>query len=128
MEAARAGEHGKGFAVVAEEVRNSPSGRRLPQGHRELIEASIEQANKGGQVVERAAEGVRKVARSSRKIAENVGAIAVASNEQSRASTRSTMRRADGQGHATGRLERRGIRIGQRGTLAPVAADAMSSR
>ena len=84
VEAARAGEHGKGFAVVAEEVRNlAQRSATAAKDTTSLIETSVEQSNKGVNVVGRAAEGIEKIAEQTSGIATHVSGIASASKEQS---------------------------------------------
>jgi methyl-accepting chemotaxis protein len=84
VEAARAGEHGKGFAVVAEEVRNLAQRSAVAaKDTTALIESSVEQANKGVEVVEKAAESTKLVVKGSTEVGKNVAAIAVSSDEQS---------------------------------------------
>ena len=84
VEAARAGEHGKGFAVVAEEVRNlAQRSAAAAKDTTKLIEANMQQANRGAEAVETAATGIRRIAESAATVSERVSAIAAASNEQS---------------------------------------------
>jgi methyl-accepting chemotaxis protein len=84
VEAARAGEHGKGFAVVAEEVRNlALRSANAAKDTADLITSNVQQANKGTEVVEKAAAGLRKTAANAELVGQNVTAIASASNQQS---------------------------------------------
>jgi methyl-accepting chemotaxis protein len=84
VEAARAGEQGKGFAVVAEEVRNlAQRSADAARNTAQLISASVEQANMGADVVEKAAEGIHQIDESTGTVATHVLKIASASSEQS---------------------------------------------
>jgi methyl-accepting chemotaxis protein len=84
VEAARAGEQGKGFAVVAEEVRNlAQRSADAARNTAQLISTSVEQANLGAGVVEKAAEGIHQIDESTGSVAEHVLKIASASSEQS---------------------------------------------
>ena len=83
VEAARAGEHGKGFAVVAEEVRNLA--QRAAQAARDtsgIIGKSVEQSNRGAEVVQEAAEGLNRIREESEAVAELAREVLSASDEQ----------------------------------------------
>ena len=85
VEAARAGEHGKGFAVVADEVRSLAQRSAKAAGDTtELIETAINNAQNGAKVAKEAGDVLKDVTESSTKVANLVGEIAAASNEQSK--------------------------------------------
>lgn len=77
IEAARAGEMGKGFAVVAVEVRKLAE--RSQSAAKEIIElsnSSVAQAEQAGRLIDEIIPGIQKVA-------ETIGVIAQASEQQS---------------------------------------------
>jgi len=83
VEAARAGEHGKGFAVVADEVRNLA--QRAAQAAREtgdLIEQTVNRVGRGVELNQKTTEGFTKIGESATKVADLVGQISQASQEQ----------------------------------------------
>jgi len=84
VEAARAGQHGRGFAVVAEEVRNLAA-RSAKAAHEtaELIEGSVEKAEKGSQTADRTAVALSEIRESVTRMTDLVGEIATACQEQS---------------------------------------------
>jgi len=84
VEAARAGEQGRGFAVVASEVRGL-AGRSAEAAKeiKELITASVERVGHGTTLVDRAGETMSEVVSSIRRVADIIGEISSASNEQS---------------------------------------------
>ncbi len=83
VEAARAGEAGAGFAVVADEVRNlAMRAAEAAKNTASLIEGTLRKVRSGGDLVERANTAFGEVTRSSSKVAELIGEIAVASREQ----------------------------------------------
>ena len=84
VEAARAGEQGRGFAVVASEVRNlaqrSASAAKEIKG---LIDDSVGKVDEGGRLVDRAGQTMSEVVASVQKVAEIMGEITQASEQQS---------------------------------------------
>jgi len=84
VEAARAGEQGRGFAVVAGEVRNLA--QRSADAAKEikvLINASVEQVEKGTDLVDKAGATMREVVASIGRVSDIMGEINAASTEQS---------------------------------------------
>jgi methyl-accepting chemotaxis protein len=83
VEAARAGEAGAGFAVVADEVRNlAMRAAEAAKNTASLIEGTVKKIKNGSDIVDKTNQAFQKVAGGSRKVAELVGEIAAASNEQ----------------------------------------------
>ena len=84
VEAARAGEAGAGFAVVADEVRNlAQRAAEAAKNTANLIEGTITEINQGTDLVKTTDEDFVEVTTNANKVAELVGEIAAASNEQS---------------------------------------------
>jgi methyl-accepting chemotaxis protein len=84
VEAARAGEQGRGFAVVASEVR-SLAGRSAEAAKeiKRLISASIEQVERGTQVVGEAGKTIEDILGNAGRIDTLMTEIANATREQS---------------------------------------------
>ncbi|ALV07867.1 methyl-accepting chemotaxis protein [Roseateles depolymerans] len=84
VEAARAGEQGRGFAVVASEVRSLA--QRSAQAAKEiktLIGSSVEQVEKGTQLVDQAGKTMDDIVSSIQRVSDIVAEITAASAEQS---------------------------------------------
>jgi methyl-accepting chemotaxis protein len=85
IEAARAGEHGKGFAVVAAEVRqlaerSTVSAKEIIQ----LISQSSEQVEGGVTLSKNADENLKQMLEAIRKVASQLNAISLASEDQTK--------------------------------------------
>ncbi len=84
VEAARAGEQGRGFAVVASEVRalagRSAEAAREIKG---LIVTSVEKVESGTALVTSAGATMDEIVQSVRRVADVIGEITAAANEQS---------------------------------------------
>lgn len=85
VETARAGEQGRGFAVVASEVRSlaqrSSSAAKEIKG---LIETSIDTVREGVSKADEVGQNIVEVQQAIRRVADLVGEITAASEEQSR--------------------------------------------
>jgi uncharacterized phage infection (PIP) family protein YhgE len=84
VEAARAGEQGRGFAVVASEVR-SLAGRSAEAAKeiKALIGTSVDKVESGTQLVTDAGSTMEEIMQSVRRVADVIGEITSAANEQS---------------------------------------------
>ncbi|MDO8284402.1 MAG: methyl-accepting chemotaxis protein [Rhodoferax sp.] len=84
VEAARAGEQGRGFAVVASEVRSlaqrSAAAAKEIKG---LIDTSVEKVESGTRLVTDAGATMEEIVQSVRRVADVIGEITAAANEQS---------------------------------------------
>ncbi|WP_198969828.1 methyl-accepting chemotaxis protein [Xylophilus sp. ASV27] len=84
VEAARAGEQGRGFAVVASEVRSLA--RRSAEAAKEiktLIDESVHNVSGGCTLVEKAGSTMDEIVVSVRRVADIMGEISTASQDQS---------------------------------------------
>ncbi|GAB2922276.1 methyl-accepting chemotaxis protein [Paraburkholderia jirisanensis] len=85
VEAARAGEQGRGFAVVAGEVRSlAQKASSAAKEIRELIVLSVERIHAGSALAGEAGATIARVTQAVDEVAHVIGAIALASAEQSR--------------------------------------------
>ena len=84
VEAARAGEQGRGFAVVASEVR-SLAGRSAEAAKeiKSLITASVEQVEKGADLVNTAGARMGEVVKSIEEVSSLIGEASAMSRQQS---------------------------------------------
>ena len=84
VEAARAGEQGRGFAVVASEVR-ALAGRSAEAAReiKSLIVTSVENVESGTALVTNAGATMEDIVQSVRRVADVIGEITAAANEQS---------------------------------------------
>jgi hypothetical protein len=84
VEAARAGEQGRGFAVVAAEVRSlAQRSAQAAREIKELIGVSVGKVDSGGARVDEASRAMAEIVAAVRQVAELIGHIDVASQEQS---------------------------------------------
>ncbi|MFS2213104.1 methyl-accepting chemotaxis protein [Telluria sp. Tellsp104] len=83
VEAARAGEQGRGFAVVASEVRSlAQRSAAAAKEIKALIDNSVQKADDGSKLVDQAGTTMRDVVESIRRVADIMGEISAASQEQ----------------------------------------------
>jgi methyl-accepting chemotaxis protein len=83
VEAARAGEQGRGFAVVAGEVRSlAQRSAAAAKEIKELITDSVQKVDSGSQLVDQAGATMHEVVDSIRRVADIMGEITAASQEQ----------------------------------------------
>ncbi|MFL9878636.1 methyl-accepting chemotaxis protein [Herbaspirillum rhizosphaerae] len=84
VEAARAGEQGRGFAVVASEVRSlAQRSATAAKEIKVLIGDSVQQVERGSDLVAQAGATIREVVDSVKRVTEVVAEISAASREQS---------------------------------------------
>jgi methyl-accepting chemotaxis protein len=84
VEAARAGEQGRGFAVVAAEVRNlAQRSANAAKEIKSLISDSVEKVDAGGKLVDEAGKTMEEIVTSVKHVADIMGEITAASQEQS---------------------------------------------
>ena len=83
VEAARAGDQGRGFAVVAAEVRSlAQRSASAAKEIKELIGQSVAQVVEGSKLVDEAGTTIDEVVQSARRVADLMGEISAASEEQ----------------------------------------------
>jgi methyl-accepting chemotaxis protein len=83
VEAARAGEQGRGFAVVAGEVRSlAQRSAAAAKEIKELITDSVAKVDSGSELVDQAGATMQEVVTSIRRVADIMGEITAASQEQ----------------------------------------------
>ncbi len=84
VEAARAGEQGRGFAVVASEVRNlAQRSASAAKEIKALIDDSVTKVDAGGRLVDEAGQTMGLIVTSIRQVADIMGEITAATQEQS---------------------------------------------
>ncbi len=84
VEAARAGEQGRGFAVVASEVRSlAQRSATAAKEIKQLISDSVEKVDAGGKLVDEAGATMSEIVTSVKHVADIMGEITAASQEQS---------------------------------------------
>ncbi len=84
VEAARAGEQGRGFAVVASEVRSlAQRSASAAKEIKQLISDSVGKVDAGGKLVDEAGATMTEIVTSVRHVADIMGEITAASQEQS---------------------------------------------
>jgi methyl-accepting chemotaxis protein len=84
VEAARAGEQGRGFAVVAAEVRSlAQRSASAAKEIKTLIEDSVLKVDTGSTLVDEAGQTMGDIVASVKRVAEIMGEISLASQEQS---------------------------------------------
>jgi methyl-accepting chemotaxis protein len=84
VEAARAGEQGRGFAVVAAEVRSlAQRSANAAKEIKALIVDSVEKVDAGGKLVDEAGKTMEEIVTSVKHVADIMGEITAASQEQS---------------------------------------------
>ncbi|WP_442808767.1 methyl-accepting chemotaxis protein [Trinickia soli] len=85
VEAARAGEQGRGFAVVAAEVRSlAQRSASAAKEIKELIGTSVDMIEDGSRQAADVGTTMEEVKNAIKRVAETIGDIAIASDEQSR--------------------------------------------
>lgn len=83
VEAARAGDAGKGFAVVAEEVRNlAQRSAASAKDTAELIQNSVDQANRGVSVVDEVTSVLKEIAAGVVSVSSLIDEVSAAGKEQ----------------------------------------------
>ncbi|MGZ3182054.1 MAG: methyl-accepting chemotaxis protein [Telluria sp.] len=84
VEAARAGEQGRGFAVVASEVRSlAQRSANAAKEIKALISDSVDKVDTGSKLVDEAGKTMEEIVLSVKHVADIMGEITVASEEQS---------------------------------------------